>query len=55
VIHQIIAPIRAKKFIIASTILISFFLLHTTVTCMWTGGISGRNRVRHAGKWAKGL
>ena len=22
---------------------------------MWSGGISGRNRVRHAGKWARGL
>ena len=26
-----------------------------TVTCMWSGGISGRNRVRPAGKWATGL
>ena len=22
---------------------------------MWSGGISGRNRVRPAGKWARGL
>ncbi len=22
---------------------------------MWSGGISGRNRVRPAGKWAQGL
>src|SRR5690554_2109906 len=29
--------------------------LPPTVTCMWSGGISGRNRVRPAGKWAKGL
>jgi hypothetical protein len=28
---------------------------HLTVTCMWSGGISERNRVRPAAKWAQGL
>ena len=26
-----------------------------TVTCMWSGGISKKNPVRPAGKWARGL
>ena len=32
-----------------------FLHLLPTVTCMWSGGISKRNPVRPAGKWAQGL
>ena len=34
---------------------ILFSKLNLTVTCMWSGGISKRNPVRPAGKWARGL
>jgi len=31
------------------------FLHKLTVTCMWSGGISKRNPVKPAGKWARGM
>ena len=36
-------------------ILLFLFHLLLTFNCMWSGGISKRNPVRPAGKWAQGL
>ena len=51
-----LVPVYSTGFLLFWLINISHFLSSSkcavTVTCMWSGGISGRNRVRPAGKWA---